>query len=187
MKRLSLENVVEDILSQANTASQKIIKEAEEEAEKILSKTYIDSEKQVETFERQTEKTVDERKNSELLSARIEQKRMVLAAKKMAGEKISDEIKRKLSQLDAKERESIIKILVDKAKKELNDSKYIYSNAADKVIAGKMGLEFAGTIDCVGGVIVESSDKKVRINSTFDRLFEDFKEKLNEEIAKVFY
>ncbi|MBI2084341.1 MAG: hypothetical protein HYT70_01890 [Candidatus Aenigmarchaeota archaeon] len=183
---MALEDVIEDIERQANVTAQAILKEAGEEAERTVSKARKESEKQVFQFEEETERMLAEKKNAELLAAKIEQKRMLLATRKMAAEKIFNEIKDSLSKFGEKERESIVKILVERARQELQDAKYIYSNKADKKFAEKSGLVFADAINCIGGIIVENSDKTVRINLTFDRLFENFKGDINVAIAKNF-
>lgn len=183
---MALENVIEDIINQANGSASELIKEGEEEADHLLSKAHIEAKQKLEKFEEESRNIAEEKKNSELTAARLEQKRMTLAAKKMATENIFNEIKSKIAQLSRKDNEDLAKTLVQKAKKELKDAKYVYSNSADKRVVEKMGLEFAGTIDCLGGIIVENSDKSVRVNLTFDRLFEDFKEDINEHITKTF-
>ncbi len=186
MSKLTLENVIDDVLGQAKLSAEKILNEAEKEAQQIVSKAHVDSKIQLEKFEEETIDTLDEKKNSELSAAKIEKKRMILAAKKMATENIMGEIKRKIVGIDSKKREELTKKLVEMAKKELSDAKYIYSNAVDKKTVEKSDLQFGGTIDCMGGIIVENSTKTVRINLTFDSIFENFKEELNEHISKTF-
>ncbi len=183
--RLALEDVIEEIERQTRSSVENVMKEAEKESERIKSQAQKESEKRASEFKEETKRMLEERNSSETLAAKVKQKRMILAAKKMAADSIFESIKQKLSAVSEKEKESIIGLLVERARKELPDAKYIYSNQADKKSAEKSGLEFAGIIDCMGGVIVEDGTKSVRVNMTFDRLFEEFKEGINAEITKV--
>ncbi len=182
---MALENVVDEIISQAEKQRQEIIDQGKQEAKKILDEAISKRKEQAKVFEEETRKMVDEIRRMEISALNIRLHKMSLEAKKDILDELYSQVIEKIRKLDSKRRMELMQNLVEKAKKELPDAKFVYSNSKDEELASNMkNLKFGGVVDCLGGVIVENEDKTVRINYTFDILFQNLKEAYLNEVSK---
>lgn len=182
---MGLENVINEIISQAEKQRQEIIDQGEQEAKKILAEATNKSKEQTKVFEEETKKIVEETKRMEISALNIRLHKTLLEAKKNILDELYNQLVEKINKLDSTKRKELLQKLVDKAKNELPDAKFIYCNDRDKeLVSGIKNLKFANSTDCLGGVIVENSDRSVRINYTFDVLLQNVKEVYLNEISK---
>lgn len=182
---MPLENVINEIISQAEKQKQEIIDQAKQEAEKIIGEATNKGKEQAKHFEEETKKIIAETKRMEISASNIHLHKMFLEAKKNILDEIFNQVIEKLSRLDSSKRRDLIHELVEKAKDELPDAKFVYCNDRDKEIAsGIKSLKFKGVIDCLGGVVVENTDETIRVNYTFNVLLQTAKEMYINEISK---
>ena len=182
---MGLENVINEIISQAEKQKQEIIDQGKQEAKKILDEAIDKRKKQSKLFDEETKKIIDETRRMEISSLNIQLHKMLLEAKKDMLDEVYKHVIEKISKLDSTGRRELIQKLVEKAKKELPDAKFIYCNIKDRELAsGIKNLKFASIIDSLGGVIVENEDKLVKINYTFDVLLQNVKEAYLNEVSK---
>ncbi|MFH1722815.1 MAG: V-type ATP synthase subunit E family protein [Candidatus Altiarchaeota archaeon] len=117
-----------------------------------------------------------------LASARLEAKRILNQAREEAVNENLNEIREVLSQIrDDNRYPKILQNLVDEGLKELGDDSTVYVNKGDeKLVKAKKISE--KEIESVGGVIIESSDGRIRVDSTIDSLFHQKTEYLRRQI-----
>lgn len=184
---MGLEELEADIRKRIESKVSSILAEAETEAGQIIAK----GKDQVATLRKQRseeiEKLAKEYKNREIAQAYLNSRKMKLEVKKEALEELFLKIEEKLHALSSHERKEILSALVEKGKRELPDAKFVYSNKDDKkeasLICKKEGLNFAGTVDCKGGVIIENKSKEVRLDYTYEALLADFRKEAINDIA----
>ena len=86
------------------------------------------------------------------------------------------------------DKDAIIGRLIAKAGQVI-DGGFIYSNAQDSEVVKQKGTryQYAGTVNCAGGIIVESQDRSIRLNLTYESLFEDVWQDSLPEMAKILF
>ena len=182
---MGLENVINEIISQAEKQKQEIIDQGEQEAKKILAEATSKAKEQAKLFEKETKKILDENKRMEISALNIHLHKMFLEAKKSILDELYKQVIEKVYKLDSSKRKELIQKLVERAKKELPDAKFIYCNSKDKeLVSGVKNLKFNGVVDCLGGVIIENEDRSVRVNYTLDVWLQNVKEAYLNEVAK---
>lgn len=184
---MGLEDLEVDIRKKVESQVRAIIADAEGEAEKIVSKSKLQLSELKKAREAEIGKITSEYINREIAQAQLNARKEKLNAKKVAIEGLFARIDEKLLQLNAADKKEVLSALIEKAKKELPDARYVYSNKGDKDIASglctKAGLSFGGIVDCKGGIVVENADSEVRLDYTYEALLADFRKEVMKDVA----
>lgn len=185
---MSLEQVAESVVEKGRREAGKIVKEGGKEVLRILSEA---DKKSAEHREKQlaaAKKAAGELRVKELSAMEMQSRRRRLNTER----EIFESVRRKaLSDMQAASRprkDAILRHLMAKASREMPSGR-IYCNAMDaEFVKGQAGsLSFGGTIDCIGGVIVESADGSQRFDMTYETLFVEVWEKQLAEIHKIVF
>lgn len=180
---MGLEAVKEEIIRNAKESYSALIAEARKEANKITR----DTEKKIEEMKAKNEedikKAIDLMKKQQAAAAELEIKKMVLDSKKQAIEKAFEEAKLKLENMDEKKREPFLKKILEKAGKEIEIS-HVYCNKKDSKFLKGMKTENA---DIMGGIIAENSKKTVRVDYSFETMFDSIKDNELQHISKILF
>ncbi|MBI2208097.1 hypothetical protein HYU50_01230 [Candidatus Woesearchaeota archaeon] len=181
---MGLEKIKEEILHKADAAEREILMEAEAKVRSIksnaatqLKQLEIEAAKRLEA----EMKNLENRENS---LANMESRKMLFETRKNIIDKVYGEAYNKVRNMPAKDREGIIKKLIDAAKKEI-DVDVVYVNEKDK----KYCKDEAKTkvIEADGGIISETKDGNIRVNLTFETLFADLREKTAKEVSETLF
>lgn len=181
---MGLEKIKEEILQKAAAAEKSILAEVATKVEGIKKK----SNEKIVQLEQETSqklqaeiKTIENRENS---LANIEAQKMHFSARKEIMDKVYHETFEKIKKIPKKEREAIIKKLLEMAKNEI-DVSVVYANSIDK--------DFIDTnltvkpLDTDGGIICETKDGSVRVDYTFASIFQNLREKTIKEVSKILF
>jgi V/A-type H+/Na+-transporting ATPase subunit E len=187
---MSLDTVVEDIREEARARAEKIRDEGEARADEIEAAAEEDAEEIVENARREAERETEQLREQRLSSAKLEAKQKRLEARRDVLGDVRDQVEAELVALDAAPREALTRELLDAASTEFDegDDVSVYGRADDQtllesILADYDGYEYAGERDCLGGVVVESQQSRVRVNNTFDSVLEDVWEDNLREIS----
>jgi len=172
---MGLETVVKDIVDAANAEVSRIkaetdaevlqiIEEAKDEAKRIMGKRM---------------------KQQEISSANLEVKRTLLNARKGTLEEVYDRSFEVISSLpEAKDKELLKIILMNNESK----GKRIYSNAkSEKLVRELSSLEYAGNINCAGGVVIENEDGTIRLDYTYDVILKGVNEQFLKQTSDILF
>jgi V/A-type H+-transporting ATPase subunit E len=177
---MSLDTVVEDIRDEARARAEEVRAEGEGEAEEIVEQAEADAEATIEEAERAAERTVEQEREQKLSSAKLEAKQMRLEARRDVLEDVHEEVEDALATMEGERREELTTALLDAASVEFDDAEavHVYGREADQdllgdVVADYDGYGVAGVHECLGGVVVEAEESRVRVNNTFDSLLAD--------------
>jgi len=186
---MTLEDVVDEILAQARRESKKIVEEGKKEAEAIIEDAKKTAKEKRENFRKETERLIEgESKGIQISTKNIKIDKMIMQAKNEFLNELFLEFAKRIDKLSLKERRKIIERLVEKAVKEIDDPAFIYANNKDKqFLLYLKKVKFNGTIDTIGGVIVENRKKDIRVNYTFEIFLGKLKEMYLCEIANRFF
>ncbi|WP_265108936.1 V-type ATP synthase subunit E [Halosolutus halophilus] len=187
---MSLDTVVEDIREEAHARAENIRSEGETRAEEIESAAEADAEEIVATAEQEVEREIEQLREQRLSSAKLEAKQKRLEARRDVLGEVREQVEDELAALEEDTREELTRDLLDAASGEFDagDDVSVYGRADDKeliesILADYDGYEYAGEYDCLGGVVVESEQSRVRVNNTFDSVLEDVWEDNLREIS----
>ncbi len=180
---MGLEAVKEEILNSAKEQSNSLLAEARKEANKIMREAENKIEEMKEKNDLETKKILDMIKRQELASAELENKKMILEAKKQVIENVFSEAKKKLESLDDKKREAYVKKLLEKAKSDIEVA-HVYCNKRDIKFLKDFNAE---TAEIIGGLIAENKEKTIRVDYSFETLLQSIKENELQDINKMLF
>ncbi|WP_435067401.1 V-type ATP synthase subunit E [Haloplanus sp. C73] len=176
---MSLETVAEDIRDEARARAEEIREEGQERADEILADAEADAEEIREEREAEVEREIEQRREQAISSAKLEAKQARLEARRDALEGVRDDVEATIADIDGERRRSLTEALLSAAAEEFDDAESVsvYGRADDQELLEDLleeydGFSFAGEEDCLGGVVVESDESRVRVNNTFDSLLE---------------
>jgi V/A-type H+-transporting ATPase subunit E len=176
---MSLERVVEDIKEEANARAAEIRQAAEREAEQMREAAREDAAQLREERLAEAERTIEQEREQQLSSAKLEAKQSRLEARRDVLGSVREEVEQRLADLDAEERETLTRQLLDGVAGEFGDDATVrvYGRESDRDLIESLlseydGFEYAGSVDCLGGVVVESEASRMRITNTFDSVLE---------------
>ncbi|SDZ96178.1 V/A-type H+-transporting ATPase subunit E [Haloplanus vescus] len=176
---MSLDTVAEDIREEARARAEEIREEGEERAAEIIEEAESDAEEIHEEREADVEREVQQRREQAISSAKLEAKQSRLEARRDALEEVREEVETTLTDIDGDQRRELTAALLDEAAEEFDEgeSVSVYGRADDQELLEDLledydGFSVAGEYDCLGGVVVESEESRVRVNNTFDSILE---------------
>ena len=176
---MSLDTVAEDVKDDARERAERIKDEADERAEQIIAEAESDAEELVNERERTVETKIEQEREQTLSSANLEAKQKRLEARRDVLGDVREEAEARVADLSGEQREELTRALLDAAAAEFTaDSEVrVYGRADDaelleSILEDYENFEHAGEFDCLGGVVAESEASRVRVNNTFDSVFD---------------
>jgi V/A-type H+-transporting ATPase subunit E len=193
---MSLDNVVEDIRDEARARAEEIREDGEQRASEIIAEAESDAQDLRESRREDVERQVKQEREQALSSAKLEAKQKRLEARRDVLEDVREEAESELASLSGDRRETLTRSLLDDAAEEFDDDDdvAVHGRAADKALLEDIledstydGYSYGDSYDCLGGVVVESTQSRVRVNNTFDSVLEGvWEDNLKEVSARLF-
>ena len=187
---MTLDTVAEDIREQARARAEEIHEEAGADAEELLAEAEADAGEIREEILGDADRQIEQEREQRLSSAKLEAKQERLEARRDVLQSVRDAVEDEIASLEGEEREELTRALLDAAATEIDSEEgvEVYGRADDgalieSILADYDGFSYAGEFDCLGGVVVESQESRVRIKNTFDSVLEDVWEANLREIS----
>jgi|TARA_Y100000310_G_C20643704_1_gene795399 V/A-type H+-transporting ATPase subunit E len=181
---MGLEKIKEEILQKSALSEKSILAEADSKVAKIKAAA---SEKIKQLEQEAAQKLQAETKSIESREtslANMESQKMLFEVKKDILDKTYAEAFEKIKNMPKKDREQTIQKLFEAANKEI-DVSVVQANDLDKDFLGsEVKVE---SLDGDGGIICETKDGNIRVNLTFQTIFDDLKEKTVKETSKILF
>lgn len=190
---MSLDTVVEDIRDQARARADEIRAEADSEAEAIISEAEREADEIREEVLAEADRTIEQEREQRLSSAKLEAKQDRLEARREVLESVRSDIEDEIAGLEGDEREELTRALLEAAVAEFEntDAVTVRGRPEDEELleslADEFDVEYGGEFDCLGGVVAESTESRVRIKNTFDSILDDVWERELREISDVLF
>lgn len=182
---MGLEKVIENIQKEGKEKIHSILQDAENQAAQILQTKQKDIDGTAQKKRTELEKQITLLKTQEESSVEIEVKKIRLNAEKDILNQTYQECLNALSDLP---HEKILSFLFKKAKTELPEAAFVYSNTRDKpLIHSLTTIPYSGTIDTLGGIIVENKEKNLKLDYRYETIAEQIWEQSLKEIAKKLF
>ncbi len=182
---MGLETVIEDVLARGRSEAEEIRHATLAERERILRDARAEGAKLLETREQEAKQAAERARVQALARAELESKKIVLSAQKELLDQVYAGVLEKLSRLA--EAGTLLRSLLQAHAEEWRNGK-VYCNARDaETVRSIVGANFGGTIDCVGGVVIDSADGSHRTDLRFETLLADIWRDSIRDVAEVLW
>lgn len=181
---MALDAVVEDILATSKSKVAQINAETEQEVARILSEARERAAEIKSRKESEAKHDIEALARREISSANLELKRAELNVQKDLLEQVRTKFLDAVAKLPKDKNEALIKKLLEPY--DLKDMK-VYSSKRDQAFVSSLAPNYGGTLDIVGGVVVESKDGSVRFDHSYETLARDIFNAKVKEVSKILF
>ncbi len=182
---MGLDEVVGDILAAGRATAEAAVKEAETERERMLSEAREKAHLLKEERLREAARSCAQARVRELAAAELEVKRARLAMERDLLEAAADGARRRVAALSPKEDEALLGIILQRT---ATPGYRIFSAPkSESYLRAAAPDRFAGTINCLGGLVLESPDGTVRMDFTYDTILRDTVDRMMRDIYGILF
>jgi len=181
---MALDAVVEDILATSKSKVAEINAETEQEVARILNEARARAAEIKSEKEGEADSAVEALERRVISSAHLQVKRAELNVRKDLMEETRSKLVEAVSKLPAKENENLIKEIVKSYN--LKGMK-VKSSKKDETFVSSLAPNFAGTVDTVGGVVIESEDGSMSYDHTYETLASEAFSKSMKDVSKILF
>ena len=185
---MGLDEVKKDIIDEAEAQVKEILLKASKEADNIIKEADANAEKLSKQDHAQMMKDLIAYEKREMALANLDARKMLFENKKERIKEIINEAKKQITDMPNMKKKTLFQSLLEKVRKEI-DIAYVYCNKQEAgilkdLLKDKEKLEL---IDINGGIIVENSEKTVRIDYSYDAVLREIHEEKLQEIAGILF
>lgn len=192
---MSIENITEKILAEANEVASEIFKKAESQSLEIINEAKSKANDFINNEALKSENDAEILKQRKVSAAQLQAKKMLLSAKQESINKSFDEALKKLKNMPEDEYINFILSEIDKSsfregelilneKDKNNIGEKLVKLAKEKLNTEKIILSDR-TIQASGGFVLKNGN--IEINSTFETILSSIKDELTFEVANVIF
>ncbi|KAB3547948.1 MAG: V-type ATP synthase subunit E [ANME-2 cluster archaeon] len=188
---MGLENVVSDILKSAKADVSAIEADRDSEVSSIVEEAKRTGERITGEKVASAEEEVTRIRKQEISGANLEVRRMMLNTRKGVLDETQRQTAERLHEMDT---ESLLRSLI---RAHSSGVARVYSSRQDQPIVERLcdelledtltKLEYAGNIDCIGGIVLETEDETVRLDYTFDTILSEVGERSMKQISNILF
>jgi V/A-type H+-transporting ATPase subunit E len=182
---MSLEAVVQRILEHGTAEALAIVEAARAETDGGLREIKEKGQRDVGQRVADGRKAAERLRVQETARAELASRKIVLASQKEILDMVKTEALRFLGSPE--NRREILDTLLEKHGKEWRSGK-VYCTAEDRqLVQDAVGARFGGTIECSGGIVIESEDETRRIDLRSETILQDIWEDSVKELADILW
>lgn len=182
---MGLETVVKDILDVAQNEKSEINAGADAEVSRIIDEARQTAKKIMGESLSKAEDDIKKIRQQEISSSNLEVKRAILNARKEVLENVYQQVVEKIATLSPSKNEELLKTIIEKQQ---GNGSRIYSNRDSEDIVKRLSsLEYAGNIECIGGVVIENEDGTIRLDYTYDLLLRNVNDQSLKQLSGILF
>jgi len=182
---MGLDAIVEEIRAKGRIEADKIGEEASLEVSKITAEAEASAARLKAAKEEAVRKEIDRLRQQEVSSANLEVKKAILNARKEILDEVYEAAKEAVKKLPAEKNQKLLKSIIEKNE---NNNARIYSRNKDKQAIKKLTkLEYAGEIDCIGGVVIENEDGTEVLDFKYDTILKNVSEQSLKQVSDILF
>ncbi len=182
---MGLDAIVEEIKAKGKAEADRIGGETYQEVSKIIADAQSQAAKIKAAREEVLRKEIERLKQQELSSANLEVKRAMLNARKEVLDEVYEKSKESVAKLPAEKNLKFLSSIIKK--NEANNSK-IYSREKDRASVKKLTkLNYAGEINCIGGVIIENEDGTEYLDFKYETILKNVSEQSLKQVSDILF
>ena len=179
---MTLDHLRKEIRQTAQRMRKDALKEAEGESEKIVKEAEAQAKALVESSRQKSEDEAS-LKQSQVSAARLEAKKRIAEARdELVAHHLADVREALREFADSSKYDGVLKDLASAGASALGGKVRILARKKDLPKLKKWGYTDLDELDCWGGCIVVTTDGRIRMNQTFEALYEQGLEKLRQGI-----
>jgi len=182
---MGLDAIVEEIKAKGKTEAEKVSTETSLEVSKIIADAQGGAARIRAAKEEAVKREIERMRQQELSSANLEVKKARLNARKEILDEVYEHSRDAINKLPADKNQNILKSIIEK--NESGNGK-IYSRKKDRQLVKKLTkLEFAGEIDCPGGVVIENDDGTEVLDFKYDTILKNVSEQTLKQVSDILF
>ncbi|MCZ7381275.1 MAG: V-type ATP synthase subunit E [Candidatus Methanoperedens sp.] len=182
---MGLDAIVEEIKAKGRAEASRISNETSSEVSKILKEADFEAARIKAVKESAVRKEIDRLRQQELSSANLEVKKAILNARKEILDEVYEATKDAVQKLPAEKNLKLLKSIIERNE---NNNAKIYSRSKDKQTVKKLTkLEYAGEIDCIGGVVIENAEGTEVLDFKYDTILGDVTEQSLKQVSDILF
>jgi V/A-type H+-transporting ATPase subunit E len=182
---MGLDAIVEEIKAKGRAEADKISEETSLEVSKIIADAEAAASKLKAAKEEAVRREIERLRQQELSSANLEVKKGILNARKEILDEVYEQSKESIEKLPSEKNQRLLRSIIEKNQ---NTNAKIYSRAKDKPAVKKLTkLEFAGEIDCIGGVVIENADGTEVLDFKYDTILKNVSEQSLKQVSNILF
>ena len=182
---MGLETVIDQVLDRGRTEADEIRNAAGTDRQRLLQDERAEGAKLISAREQEARVAAERARIQDLARAELESKKTVLAAQK----EILDAVYAKALQglATMPNRDALLRAVLTAHASEWRSGRMFASPRDADTVRAVVGSNFAGTIESVGGVVIESADGTRRTDLRFEALFADVWRDSIREVAEILW
>ncbi len=182
---MGLDAIVEEIKAKGKAEADRIVGETYQEVSRIIADAQSQAAKLKAAKEEAVRKEIERLRQQELSSANLEVKRAMLNARKEILDEAYEASKEAINKLPAENNQKLLSSIIKK--NEANNSK-IYSRYKDKTFVENITkLNYAGEINCIGGVIIENEDGTEYLDFRYEAVLKNVSEQTLKQVSDILF
>lgn len=182
---MGLDAIVGEIKAKGRAEADKISEETEQEVSKIIADAEASAARLKAAKEDAVRKDIERLRQQELSSANLEVKKAKLNARKEILDEVYEHSKESVKKLPAEKNLKLLKSIIEKNE---NNNAKIYSRDKDRATVKKLTkLEYAGDIECIGGIVIENEDGTEVLDFRYDTILKNVSEQSLKQVSDVLF
>jgi V/A-type H+-transporting ATPase subunit E len=182
---MGLEKVIERIEKEGEDKITGILQDAEKQAALLLQNAQQRIDELSVKQRQDAEKHMSALKMQERSSIEIEAKKVRLNMEK---EILHTTYEDCLTALQSLPHEKILSSLLKRVREELPDAAYLYSSKRDETLIRSLSkIPYDDSIECIGGIVVENTDKTLKLDYRYETIAETVWDHSLKEIAEKLF
>jgi V/A-type H+-transporting ATPase subunit E len=190
----AVDNITGRIKKDATKKAREHIDKSKKEADVIAKKSAKELEKEKKTLEMETDKAIKLQKSRAISEAKLEARKIKLAAKEEVITRAFTMANERLAGLTTQENERYLRNAIQNAVPLLGRNLELSCNPKDAALVSKVAGEIApgstvvsDNITFMGGAVIRAKDGSAQIDATFEGLLARMKNALRKEVAETLF
>jgi len=182
---MGLEEVVGDILAAGRSRTEALLGEARAERDRILSEAREKARLLKEARLREAVQAASQLRARELAAAELEVKRARLEMERALLDEVDARSRERVAALPQKEDEGLLAALFTRSA--VPGYRLYSADQNEAFLRARSSVPYAGTVECLGGFVLESPDGTVRVDLTYDTLLREVGDRMMREIYDLLF
>jgi V/A-type H+-transporting ATPase subunit E len=185
---MSTEKIIKRIQTDAQTQQQQLLTNAETQSRLIIKEAKTQTEKEAKSLLQSGQVDSENTKKIMISKATQEVKRDMMNAREEIIEQCFAQALENLASLPEDQYKKLILHYLKIGTARLGEHFSMKtSRSLDADIAKQQGIPVQGSIQSIGGIILQSQDGKITINNTFERILDRKKDELRIHVGKLLF
>ncbi len=177
---MSLDKVIESILNTGKEEARQVIEQGQKDKKKQVEEARAAGQLLLDSRMEESKELFERMNTQEIARTELESKKIVLGRQKDMLDAVYQRALDRLGNLP--QNENILRSLVGQNQTDISSGKVFCNEKDSAFMKGLVGGNFARTMDCIGGLMIESQDGTMRIDLRYETVLREI---WNDSIKEV--